>query len=150
MVTVYDIPPDKLISNVSRTLKERDGIEPPLWTEFVKTGIHKEKGPIQKDWWYTRVSAILRTVYIDGPVGISHITSKYGGKQDRGAKPSHAAKGSGSIARKALQQLEKEGLVEKTPKGRIITSKGQSLLDNAAYEILKEMAKEDPERSNYL
>ncbi len=150
MVTAYDVPPEKLIKNVSSILKERNEIEPPQWAPYVKTGIHKEKGPIQTDWWYNRVSAILRTVYLNGPIGISHIRGKYGGKQDRGAKPSRAAKGSGAITRKALQQLESAGLVRKTEKGRVISPEGQSLLDNTAYEILKEMAKEDPERSKYL
>lgn len=150
MVTVYDVPPDKLISNVSSILKENKEIQPPEWSSYVKTGVHKEKGPLQEDWWYTRTSAILRSVYMNGPIGIAHVSAKYGGSQDRGSKPSHAAMGSRSITRKAFQQLEKAGLIDKTPKGRTITSKGQSLLDNAAYEILKEMAKEDPERSKYL
>lgn len=150
MATVYDVPPKRLIENVSKVLKETDGIETPQWAPFVKSGVHKEKAPIQLDWWYTRVSAVLRSVYVKGPIGISQLRGKYGGKKDRGSKPSIAAKGSGSIISEALQQLEKAGLVEKTPKGRVITPKGMSLLDNTAYEILKEMASEDPERSKYL
>ncbi len=150
MVTVYEVPPNKLIEDISKKLKDMDNIESPDWAPYVKTGIHKEKAPLEDDWWYKRVSAILRSVYIQGPIGISKLRGKYGGKQERGSKPSRAAKGSGSIVRSALQQLEKEGLIKKEKKGRTITPKGQSLLDNSSYEILKKMAEVEPELTKYL
>lgn len=150
MVTVYDVPPNKLVEDISEKLKDMDSIESPSWAPYVKTGIHKEKAPLDEDWWYKRVSAILRSVYTQGPVGISKLRGKYGGKQERGSKPSRVAKGSGSIVRIALKQLEEEGLVQKEKKGRLITPKGQALLDNTAYEILKEMAEDDPELTKYL
>ncbi|MEM4040641.1 MAG: 40S ribosomal protein S19, partial [Ignisphaera sp.] len=48
-----------------------------------------------------------------------------------------------------LQQLEKAGLVAKTPRGRIITPKGRKLLDSIAYEIFKTLVKSIPELSKY-
>ncbi len=150
MVTVYEVPPNKLIEDISKKLKDMDSIKSPDWSPYVKTGIHKEKAPLEDDWWYKRTSAILRSVYIQGPVGISKLRGKYGGKQERGSKPSRAAKGSGAIVRTALQQLEKEGLIKKEKEGRVITSEGQSLLDNSAYEILKKMAEDEPELTKYL
>lgn len=150
MVTVYDVPPNKLIEDVSEKMKDMDNIKSPSWAQYVKTGIHKEKAPLEEDWWYKRVSAILRSVYTQGPVGISKLRGKYGGKQERGVKPSRVAKGSGSIVRTALKQLEDEGFVKKEDKGRSITSEGQALLDNTAYEILKKMAEDDPELTKYL
>ncbi len=150
MVTVYDVPPNKLVEDVSEKMKDMDNIKSPSWAQYVKTGIHKEKAPLDEEWWYKRVSAILRSVYTQGPVGISKLRGKYGGKQERGAKPSRVAKGSGSIVRTALKQLEDEGLVKKEKKGRSITPEGQALLDNTAYEILKKMAEDDPELTKYL
>ncbi len=151
MVTVYDVPPERLIVEVSKKLKETKEIAEPEWAPFVKTGMHTEKAPLQADWWHTRVSAILRSVYLDGPVGVSRLRGKYGGAQDRGSKPYRAVKGSGAIVRVALKQLEEAGLVVKNDnKGRVITPQGQSLLDNTAYEIMKELAKDDPEMSKYL
>ncbi|MGZ4852721.1 MAG: 40S ribosomal protein S19, partial [Halobacteriota archaeon] len=51
------------------------------------------------------------------------------------SKPERFVKGSGSIIRKAMQQLENAGFVKTTPKGREISSQGRSLLDNNAYEL---------------
>ncbi|MFO8109341.1 MAG: 30S ribosomal protein S19e [Thermoplasmata archaeon] len=151
MVTVYDVPPERLIDEVSNKLKEKNEIVEPDWAPFVKTGMHKEKAPLQAHWWYTRVSAVFRSVYLEGPVGISKLRGKYGGAQDNGSKPYHAVKGSGSIVRTALKQLEDAGLVVKEDnKGRAVTPEGRSLLDNTAYEVMKDMAKEDPELSKYL
>ncbi len=150
MVTVYDVPPDKLIRAVAEKLKKEKNAEPPEWTRWVTTGVHKEKGPEQEDWWYVRLASVLRKIYIMGPIGTSRLAAEYGGKEDRGSKRYKARKGSRSIVRKALQQLEDLGYVKKDKKGRIITSKGQSFLDNTAHEIMKELVKENPEMEKYL
>ncbi|MFW5927845.1 MAG: 30S ribosomal protein S19e [Thermoplasmatota archaeon] len=150
MVTVYDVPPNRLIDELKEELKDNENIEYPQWAKFVKTGVHKEEAPMQDDWWFKRVSAILRSVYTDGPIGISKLRGKYGGRKSAGARPKHTKKGSGSIVRESLQQLEKAGLIEKTDEGRVITPDGQSLLDNLSHEIMKDMAKDNPELSKYL
>ncbi len=150
MATVHDVPPNELIERISEELKEMESIEAPDWAMFVKTGVHKEKAPDQPDWWYLRVSALLRSVYVEGPIGVSKLKGKYGGKQRRGSKPSHVAKGSGSIIREGLQQLESAELIEKGEDGRTVTPDGQSFLDDTAHEIMKEMAKDDPNLSKYL
>ena len=45
-------------------------------------------------------------IYRHGPIGVSKLRTKYGGKKNRGHKPEHFYKGSGSVARKVLQQFE--------------------------------------------
>ena len=136
MVTVYDVPPDKLIEITASKLKEIETIEAPEWAFFAKTGRHRERSPIQEDWWYVRAASILRKIYVKGPIGTSRLAAEYGGYADRGSKPNKAVKGSGSIARKCVMQLEASGLIARdSNKGRVVTSKGQSLLDNAAKEV---------------
>jgi small subunit ribosomal protein S19e len=136
MVTVYDVPSEKLIAKVAQKLKDSGAVRPPEWAEFAKTGVHTEKAPTQADWWYTRAASVLRKVYVKGPIGTSKLAAEYGGFVDRGSKPNKAAKGSRSIIRKSLMQLESAGLVAKNKNnGRVVTPKGQSLLDNAAMEI---------------
>jgi small subunit ribosomal protein S19e len=136
MVTVYDVPAEQLIAKVAVKLREIDIIKPPEWAEYVRTGRHTERAPVQRDWWYTRSASILRKVAIKGPIGTSRLAEEYGGYADRGSKPNKAVKGSRNIARKSIMQLEASGLVAKSKnKGRIVTSKGQKLLDAAAKEV---------------
>nr|4V4N_BU Chain BU, 30S ribosomal protein S19E [Methanocaldococcus jannaschii] len=140
MATVYDVPGDLLVERVAQRLKEIPEIKPPEWAPFVKTGRHKERLPEQEDWWYYRVASILRRVYLDGPVGIERLRTYYGGRKNRGHAPEKFYKAGGSIIRKALQQLEAAGFVEKVPgKGRVITPKGRSFLDKIATELKKEL-----------
>ncbi len=140
MVTVYDVPPEKLILKTAEKLKQIESIEPPEWAEFTKTGRHTEKAPTQEDWWYTRAASVLRKIYVKGPMGSSRLAEEYGGFADRGAKPNKAVKGSRNIARKCLMQLEAAGLLTPSDKeGRGISSKGMSVLDNAAKEVFDEM-----------
>lgn len=150
MTTVYDVPATLLIDETTKELAKIDAIVAPEWAPFVKTGIHKEKPPVDENWWTTRVAAVLRKVYLEGPIGTERLRQHFGGFRDRGAKPNKAAKGSGSIARKALQQLEAAGLVQNVQaQGRIVTPKGRSMMDNASHAVKAEVAKSIPSISKY-
>ena len=141
MVTVYDVPPEKLIERTAVKLKEFDAIQAPEWALYAKTGRHKERSPVQEDWWYTRSASILRKIYIKGPIGTSRLAADYGGFADRGSKSNKAVGGSGSIARKCVMQLEASGLVVKdSTRGRVVSPKGRSLLDNLAKEVHDSMS----------
>ena len=139
-MTVYDINPNILIEKAAEELKKIKEIQPPSWAKFVKTGVFKERPPLDKDWWYKRVAAIPRRLYISkGPIGTSKLRTKYGGKKNRGYKPERYYIGSGSIIRKSLQQLEKAGFIIQAQKGvhkgRIVTPKGASFLNKLASQI---------------
>ena len=132
MASVNDIGPEKANQLLASELKKIDKITPPSWASFVKTGHHKERPPENPDWWFIRAASILKNIYNHGPVGVSKMRSRYGGKKDRGRKPERFTKASGNIIRKIVQQLESAELVKHSitqHKGRIIASKGQSLLD---------------------
>lgn len=148
MASIYDVDPNELIERAAQELKKIAEIKPPEWARFVKTGAHKERPPVNQDWWYIRTAAILRSVYKLGPVGVSKLRTKYGGKKRRGYKPPEFRKGSGNIIRKILQQLEEAKLIKKVDKGvhkgRIITPKGKSLLDKTAVQLSKGKKTEAP------
>jgi small subunit ribosomal protein S19e len=119
----------QLIIAISKELKPV--LKKPDWAEFVKTGTHKEKPPVDPDWWYMRAASVLLKVEKLGPVGVSKLRTKYGGRKNLGVAPEHFRKGSGNIIRKALQQLEKEGYLKKETgkhKGRTLTGKAKSLI----------------------
>ncbi len=137
MATLYDVPASKLIEELSKELKANEMIRPPKWSGFVKTGTDREKQPADKDWWYTRAASVLRKVHIQGPIGIPTLRRLYGGKGNIGTKPDAQRRGSGSVIKHVLVQLEKAGLVEKTKRGRITTPAGISLLDKTAAKIKK-------------
>src|SRR3989344_3346181 len=139
MATIYDVDSSELINKAASSLKNNENIKEPSWAKFVKTSVARERPPVEKDWWYARTASILRKVYVLGPIGVNKLRVKYGGKKNRGHKPEHFYPGSGNIIRKALQQLEKAGLiiqVEKgVHKGKAITPKGRKFLDSVANEI---------------
>jgi small subunit ribosomal protein S19e len=137
MVTAYDIPASDLIDRMSVELKALSEISPPDWAPFVKTGVHKELPPEDPDWWFVRSAAVLRKIYIKGPIGTRRLKAMYGGKKNRGVKQEKSRSGSGSIARTILQQLEKAKLVETVPNGRQVTARGMSFVDNVAKRALQ-------------
>jgi small subunit ribosomal protein S19e len=142
MVTYKDVSPTPVIEKVAEELQKNDKVNSPEWAMFVKTGIHKVNQPVDENWWYVRCAAILRTVAELGPIGTNKLRIKYGGKQRRGHKKSRFQLGSGSIARKSLQQLQAAGLIKEglvgTRKGRVITGEGQRILDKAAGAVVGE------------
>ena len=108
----------------------------PSWGSFVKTGTSKERPPTNLDWWYIRAASILTKVYRHGPIGVSKLRTKYGGRKNRGYKPERFYRASGKIIRTILQELEKNNLIifkkEGVHKGRIITPRGKSFMDKIA------------------
>ena len=150
MTTAFDVPADLLIERAAAELKAGGKVAPPAWATYARTGVHTENAPRQKDWWYTRLAAVLRKTYGLGPIGTSRLSSEFGGKRDDGSAPYHPRSGSRSIARECLQQLEALGLVAKAEaKGRRVTAAGQKMLDNLAHQILIELAAKNPELTKY-
>jgi len=136
-----DVETKKFIEVCKEELKKIEEIKPPSWTQFAKTGTHKQFPPQQKDWWYTRTASILRRIYLDGPVGVERLRTYYGGKKDRGHKPERFKKSGSSIIRKCLQQLEAAGFIEKSKntknRGRIISEEGKNFLKKIINEVKK-------------
>ncbi|HHE36923.1 MAG TPA: 30S ribosomal protein S19e [Candidatus Woesearchaeota archaeon] len=116
-------------------------LKKPEWADFVKTGVHKERPPVNPEWWYIRGASILLKVDKLGPIGVSKLRNKYGGKKNRGVKPERFYKGSGSIIRRILQQLESAGLLKQETKGkhkgRVLTPKAHSLIARTIKKIDK-------------
>lgn len=142
MVTVRDVESRKLILAVKEELKKVKEVQPPLWSKYAKSGISRQRPPEQPDFWYIRAASLLRQIYLDGPVGVEKLKTFYGGRKRRRTKPARFRKGSGSVIRKLLQQLESAGFVkkEKDGSGRKITSKGKKFLDNVANKVAKQQS----------
>jgi small subunit ribosomal protein S19e len=134
-VGVFDVQASALIRAISADLK-RQGLKQPEWSLFVKTGAHAERAPDSKDWFFERMASILYRIYKEGPLGTGSLRTYYGGKKRRGTKRPEFRKSSGKIIRVCLQGLEKQGLVKKAKKGRVVTAKGQAYLNQMAKEAV--------------
>lgn len=149
MVDVKEVPADLLINKVASGFKEQN-IAIPEWTKYLKDGIGREKSWTQDDWYYTRLASVLRKIYLNVNIGISRLSQEYGSRQDRGTKRYHPVSGSRFIIRNILQTLESMGYVKKDKTGRILTPAGQSLLDKASKEVMKELSEKDKVFEKYL
>lgn len=138
-MTVGEVDPKALLTMLKEELKKLSELQPPQWSHFTKTGVHKERLPEQPDWWPMRAASLLRRIYLDGPVGISRLRSYYGGRKNRGQAPERFRKAGGKIIRTILQQLEQAGLVKKVERGgRKVTPKGVAMLENLIKRIKAE------------
>lgn len=149
MAKVYDVPADVLISRLAEILKNED-IPAPSWVPFVKTGVHADKPPQDREWWHTRCASLLRKIYLRGPVGVNELCREYGGGKPRGYGAAHHRDAGAAIIRNAIHGLEKLGYVEKAEKkGRIASKQGMQKLDKLATDILKELIIERPQLKVY-
>lgn len=141
-MSIVNVPKSDVIVLVAKELKKMNEFRPPAWSKFVKTGCHAERPPVNPDWWFVRVASVMSKLNDLGPVGVSKLRVKYGGKKNRGMAPERFKKGSGKIIRLILQQLEKAGFAKQTAKGlhkgRVLTPKGIAFVDKVAYQIMKE------------
>ena len=84
------------------------------------------------------IASVARHIYLRKGVGVGGLKKNYGGRKSRGNRPNHHGDGSGSIARKVMQALEKIKVLEKDEAGgRCITNDGQKDLDRIAHQIVE-------------
>ena len=87
--------------------------------------------PQDIDWFYVRAASVARHVYLRKTVGVGRLRKVHGSAKNRGSRPSHHVKASGSVDRKVMQSLEKIQVLEidEEKGGRRITQQGQRDLD---------------------
>lgn len=149
MVNAYDVQASKLIAALAEEIKGIPEVAPPEWSKFVKTGSHAERPPHESDWWQTRAASLMRKLYFHGPLGLRDLERVYGGTKALAYFPKHHRDAGGSINRKILKQLEQAELVSKTPKGRVLTSKGAAMLDKLSKVIFDSQSQSQPALARY-
>ena len=136
MANIFEADSQRLIDMAASKLKE-SGVIRPEYILYTKTGPGKERVPASEDFFYFRCASVLRQVYVNGPIGISKLRTKYGSKRQHWVRRHHHYRSGGSIIKDAFDALEKKGYITTTKKGRVITSAGKSFLDKLSNESLK-------------
>lgn len=150
MTTVFDVPAKEFIEETAKRLEKLDEISIPETNKYSKTSVARENPPEPENWWYLRCASILRKIYMKNNIGIQQLRAEYGGKKDNGSKSYKARLGSGTITRRAMQQLETAGYVRKIKgKGRSITPEGRQFMDATAQDVLKQVKKHYPSLEKY-
>src|SRR3989344_9236853 len=141
MTRIYNADQSKLVEKAAEELKKIDILKMPDWASFVKTGVAKERPPLEQDWWYKRAASILRKLYIYNLIGVNRLRVKYSSRKNRGHKPEKTYKASGKIIRTILKQLEKVEFIKKTEiksrNCRTLSPSVKSFLDKIAQNANK-------------
>jgi small subunit ribosomal protein S19e len=135
MANVYDVKASEVVKLAAERLKTQ--LKKPAYVDYVKSGANKERVPQDPDFFFMRSASILRQIYVNGPIGVSKLRTRYGSRQEHVVHRRHHVKSGGSVIRDAMQGLEKLGYVNNTKAGRVITPQGQSFMDKLAKELNK-------------
>ena len=149
MVSVHDVPSGKLITALAEQVKGLPGMDEPDWAKWVKTGSHAERPPTDPEWWFTRAASLMRKLYLHGPVGLSDLERAYGGTKALHYNPKHHRDAGGSSIRRILKQLEQQELVAKTPKGRVLSSKGRAMIDRVSKDVFTSISADNKALARY-
>lgn len=137
-----DVDQAKFVTAFAAFLKKSGKMPIPDWIDLVKDGRGKQLAPYDEDWFFIRTASVARHLYMRSPIGVSTVRKIYGGCKNMGCAPSHWVQSSGSIARKALQALEKMKLIEKDANGgRRLTGQGRRDLDRIAAQLRRSTPK---------
>ncbi|XP_069115124.1 small ribosomal subunit protein eS19 isoform X1 [Argopecten irradians] len=135
-ISVKDVDSHTFTKALAAFLKKSGKMKIPEWATIIKLSKFNELSPYDEDWFYTRAASICRHLYIRSPAGVGALTKIYGDRKRNGTVPSHYCRSSGSVARRVLQALETQKLVEKDANGgRKLTSQGQKDLDRIAAQV---------------
>jgi len=135
---VREISAPQYLNALARHLEESKVITAPDWADLLKTSCINEMPPSDPKWWYMRSAAIARQVYLHPGTSVSELRNHFGAGQRNGTAPNHFRQAAKKIIRFSLQQLEKAGLMKIVDgKGRVLTAKGQKVLDSIAASAAK-------------
>lgn len=113
-------------------MKNSGKIQVPAWVDLVKTGVDRELPPTEEDWFFKRAAALARHVYLKPGCGVGSLAKLHGGKKNNGHRPGKHCNASRNVIRKAMQSLEKAGILKAVDSGRSISVDGQRDLDRVA------------------
>lgn len=133
MTDIRTIPATAYNAKLAEKLKESGDFEAPEWIAFVKTGSAKQRPNTDPDFWYKRAASILRQAYTRKIIGVGRLRTRFGGRKNRGVRPSEFRPAGGKIIRKIMQQAETAGILEKakgSKAGRQLTSQGKQFMEN--------------------
>ncbi len=54
-----DVNAHSFIAALSKHFKKNPNVNIPDWVDLVKTGVQKELGPLDEDWYYTRMGKVF-------------------------------------------------------------------------------------------
>lgn len=144
-ITVKDVPADNFINAFANYLKDTNKVVLPENYEILKTGSGKQVSPYDSNWYYVRMAAVARKIYLRPNLGVSTLQHIFGTRKNWGHRKYHHSKGSGKIIRNSLAQLEKLGLLQKEEErdtkvdSRIVSSQGRKEMNNIAKKVFKEL-----------
>jgi small subunit ribosomal protein S19e len=136
MADLYEVDASAFIAKAAERLKAAQ-VPKPAYVDYAKSGAGKERVPLSKDFWYVRCASVLRQVYLNGPIGISTLRTRYGNRKRHTVTRHHHYRAGGSIIKDSFDALEKLGYIKKAKTGRVITPAGRAFADKISNEIIK-------------
>ena len=139
MATVKDIRADTFIAKLAEHLEASGKFPAPKNADIIKLSRRNELAPQDDKWYYVRLAAVFRKVYIYNGVGVGALARAFGGsgRTRNQIAPNQQLDAARGNIRYALQQLQKANFVsvKKTKSGRFITDAGRRELDQIAVAI---------------
>merc|ERR1712214_275625 len=83
MVCVRDVNQSDFVVAFAAFLKKSGKINVPKWADYAKTSPAREMPPASDDWFYTRVAACARQIYIKGEIGVGSLSTVFGSSMSR-------------------------------------------------------------------
>ena len=136
MANLYEVDAGAFIAKAAEKLKAAN-VKKPGYVDYVKTGAGRERVPASEDFYFARCASVLRQVYLNGPIGISTLRTRYGNRKRHTVTKHHHKRAGGSVIKDAFDSLEKLGYVKKAKVGRVITPAGKAFADKISNEIIK-------------
>lgn len=136
MATVKDIPADKFIAALAAHLEASNKFPAPKNVDIIKLATINELAPQNEKWYYIRLAAVFRKIYIHNGIGAGALAIAFGGNGTTSIahKKEHTYNGARGNIRYAMKQLDAAKFTAKKngKNGRFLTDAGRRELDTIA------------------
>lgn len=139
MATVNDIAADKFITALAAHLEQTNKFPAPKNHDLIKLSTNNELAPYDEKWYFVRLAAVFRQMYVHNGIGVGQLSIKFGGNgvTQQAHRKEHTYPGARANIRYALKQLEAAKFIaaKKGKNGRYLTDAGRRELDTIAKSL---------------
>jgi len=83
-----------------------------------KSGVCAERVPEQENWWFIRGAAMMRKIYMEGPIGVRDLRKEFGKKRRMGVRPARYTRHQAQSQESSCSSLKRQDMSPRQRKTR--------------------------------
>lgn len=125
---IFEVRRTSFVNVLKKSLQSNGEIVLPQDYDILKNGAGKQNSPIQNDWYYARMAAIIDIMARKGQVTVEDMCVEFGNYKNRGRRPSKFVKADAELMQTIFENLIRIGWIDNCGREDMLTEKAREVV----------------------